>query len=70
MVIIFRVNDSFISNWLLNGYDDLSPGAYVCANRNENVMVLENIVYLFTNGQGCFTFWNKMAESKVIRNYF
>ena len=29
-----------ISNWLLNGYDDFSPGAYWRANQNENVIGL------------------------------
>ena len=42
----------FISNWLLNGSDDFSPGGYWRSNQNENVIVLELIVYLPNNEQG------------------
>ena len=45
----------FISNWLLNGSDDFSPDGYWRSNQNENVIVLELIVYLPNNEQVRFT---------------
>ena len=42
----------FISNWLRNGSDDFSTGGYWRSNKNENVIVLEWIVYLPNNEQG------------------
>ena len=45
-----------ISNWLLNGYDDFSPGAYWRANQNENEVILKLMVYLHTIKKMMFYF--------------